>query len=173
MEIAINDITYPFQPWRPELGQVFRSPYSFDSETTLIDDERPWICTGLRPGCRIRRHQRLLYPSRARRRLLRRPPEPAGRDAQRAVRPVGDQCRSAIPGHLQLDRQPTSSGTRSCCTAATCSPPRGTRHRTRARARWSTAPTDILASRCRRTSSTRAASLCGTVVWAVAASRSR
>jgi DNA polymerase I-like protein with 3'-5' exonuclease and polymerase domains len=43
MKITINTITCDFRPWRPELGQVFRTPYSFDCETTLIDDERPWI----------------------------------------------------------------------------------------------------------------------------------
>ena len=47
MKVTINDTTFNFQPWRSELGRVFNTVYSFDSETTLIDKARPWIT----PAC--------------------------------------------------------------------------------------------------------------------------
>jgi len=43
VKITIKDSTFPFQPWRPAMGRVFATTYSFDSETTLIDNERPWL----------------------------------------------------------------------------------------------------------------------------------
>jgi len=33
----------PVRFWQPEDGRVFDKPYSFDTETALIDTERPWI----------------------------------------------------------------------------------------------------------------------------------
>jgi hypothetical protein len=35
--------TYPFVPWKPAAGRVFATAFSFDSETTLIDDQYPWL----------------------------------------------------------------------------------------------------------------------------------
>ena len=43
MKTTINDITFDFQPWRPEHGKVFDSAFAFDCETTRIDEQRPWI----------------------------------------------------------------------------------------------------------------------------------
>jgi DNA polymerase I-like protein with 3'-5' exonuclease and polymerase domains len=34
---------YAFRPWRQADGKVFESTFSFDCETTLIDEERPWL----------------------------------------------------------------------------------------------------------------------------------
>src|SRR5690242_8917922 len=36
MEITIGERFYEFEPWKPELGRVFRRPFAFDCETTLI-----------------------------------------------------------------------------------------------------------------------------------------
>ena len=43
MNVTILGTEIPFRPWRPEDGAVCDSPYAFDSETTLIDEERPWL----------------------------------------------------------------------------------------------------------------------------------
>lgn len=43
MRITFANFEVEFCPWRPEMGRVFESVYSFDSETTLIDMEHPWI----------------------------------------------------------------------------------------------------------------------------------
>ena len=43
MNITIGQHTAEFVPWRPEEGQVFHSLYAFDSETTRIDEQQPWI----------------------------------------------------------------------------------------------------------------------------------
>ena len=43
MDITFSSKTYPFVPWKPATGQVFASAFSFDSETTLIDDQHPWL----------------------------------------------------------------------------------------------------------------------------------
>jgi len=43
MNIKFGNTSYDFVPWRPELGRVFSGPFAFDSETSLIDNARPWI----------------------------------------------------------------------------------------------------------------------------------
>ncbi len=43
MDIEFGERTYPFRPWKPELGQVFTRTFSFDCETTKIDENRHWI----------------------------------------------------------------------------------------------------------------------------------
>ena len=43
MVIDFAGLQAQFRPWRPDLGKVFTSSYAFDCETTLIDDDRPWI----------------------------------------------------------------------------------------------------------------------------------
>jgi len=43
MNIAFNNQLFTFQPWRPQTGRVFGRAYAFDSETTPIDQDRPWI----------------------------------------------------------------------------------------------------------------------------------
>jgi DNA polymerase I-like protein with 3'-5' exonuclease and polymerase domains len=47
LQVVFNNREYPFQPWTPDMGQVFKFGYAFDSETTLIDIERPWIAPAL------------------------------------------------------------------------------------------------------------------------------
>ncbi len=41
IEFAGN--AFDFVPWKPAMGVVFRQLYAFDSETTLIDEARPWL----------------------------------------------------------------------------------------------------------------------------------
>lgn len=43
MHITLNDQKYVFQLWKPNMGQVFNKTFAFDCETTLIDEQRPWI----------------------------------------------------------------------------------------------------------------------------------
>lgn len=43
MKITFNDDCYTFAPWKPAMGRVFDNTYGLDTETTLIDMERPWI----------------------------------------------------------------------------------------------------------------------------------
>jgi hypothetical protein len=42
MDISLAQHSVPFAPWRPEHGRVFEV-FAFDTETTLIDDERPYL----------------------------------------------------------------------------------------------------------------------------------
>lgn len=41
--IDLNGKLIPFSIWRSSGGTVFTKSFSFDSETTLIDKERPWL----------------------------------------------------------------------------------------------------------------------------------
>jgi hypothetical protein len=43
VDIAFKTTKYPFVPWRPELGKVMTRKFAFDTETTLIDETRPWM----------------------------------------------------------------------------------------------------------------------------------
>lgn len=43
MNIDFNNQIYDFRPWQPELGRVYQSGFAFDTETTLIDDARPYL----------------------------------------------------------------------------------------------------------------------------------
>jgi hypothetical protein len=43
MIITLGDKSLPFVPWKPSLGQVFNKTFALDTETTLIDDNHPWI----------------------------------------------------------------------------------------------------------------------------------
>jgi len=43
VHISLADINAEFRPWKPELGRVFNFGFAFDSETTLIDEQHPWI----------------------------------------------------------------------------------------------------------------------------------
>jgi len=43
MDIEFGGRAYPFRPWKPELGQVFTRTFSFDCETTKIDETCHWI----------------------------------------------------------------------------------------------------------------------------------
>jgi hypothetical protein len=38
-----NQAAYPFRPWKPEFGRVFTRAFAFDTETTRIDEQRPWL----------------------------------------------------------------------------------------------------------------------------------
>jgi hypothetical protein len=43
MKITVANTVIPFRPWRPENGCVFQGRFAFDTETTRIDEERPWL----------------------------------------------------------------------------------------------------------------------------------
>lgn len=43
MHIRFNGRDREFVPWRPAAGPVFSGAFAFDCETTLIDDNRPWL----------------------------------------------------------------------------------------------------------------------------------
>ena len=43
MDIDFNNQNHDFRPWQPELGRVYQSGFAFDTETTLIDDARPYL----------------------------------------------------------------------------------------------------------------------------------
>src|SRR5947199_7003316 len=43
MLIAFKETSYEFRPWRPENGKVMTRAFAFDTETTLIDEARPWV----------------------------------------------------------------------------------------------------------------------------------
>jgi hypothetical protein len=43
MKITLRKQAYNFLPWKPPLGRVFRTAFAFDCETTLIDEDHPWI----------------------------------------------------------------------------------------------------------------------------------
>jgi hypothetical protein len=43
MRVAIAGTEIDFRPWTPRLGQVFDAAYAIDTETTPIDQERPWL----------------------------------------------------------------------------------------------------------------------------------
>jgi len=42
MQVNFNNITADFRPWNIGQGRVFQKGFAFDSETTLIQDKRPW-----------------------------------------------------------------------------------------------------------------------------------
>lgn len=43
MKVELCGRSEGFHPWRLDSGRVFDNEYAFDTETTLIDDERPWL----------------------------------------------------------------------------------------------------------------------------------
>src|SRR5215470_5146000 len=43
MNVNFKNRAYPFVPWKPTLGRVFTRAFAFDTETTRIDEERPWL----------------------------------------------------------------------------------------------------------------------------------
>jgi DNA polymerase I-like protein with 3'-5' exonuclease and polymerase domains len=43
MKVTFDGKTYEFRPWKPAKGRVFTRTFSFDCETTLIDEAHPWI----------------------------------------------------------------------------------------------------------------------------------
>lgn len=43
MQITFADRIATFRPWKPEMGRVYHTPFAFDCETTLIDDQHPEI----------------------------------------------------------------------------------------------------------------------------------
>ena len=43
MIINMSDRSVDFHPWRPADSQVFHEAFAVDTETTRIDDYRPWL----------------------------------------------------------------------------------------------------------------------------------
>jgi len=46
-EIILGPHGCPFRPWMPADGRVFDGLYAYDTETTLIDDDRPYLVPSL------------------------------------------------------------------------------------------------------------------------------
>ena len=47
LDIALGPYNSPFRPWTPTQGRVFDGLFAYDTETTLIDDERPYLVPSL------------------------------------------------------------------------------------------------------------------------------
>ncbi len=43
MRIHVANNSVPFHPWHPADGQVFGDVFAIDTETTRIDEERPYL----------------------------------------------------------------------------------------------------------------------------------
>ncbi len=43
MKTLFKNREYESFPWKPQMGRVFDSAFTFDTETTLIDNERSWL----------------------------------------------------------------------------------------------------------------------------------
>src|SRR4051794_17458017 len=43
MQIQLGSTSIDFRPWRSADGQVFEDTFAIDTETTRIDDNRPWL----------------------------------------------------------------------------------------------------------------------------------
>ena len=47
LEITLGPYRCPFRPWTPDQGRVFDGLFAYDTETTLIDDDRPYLVPSL------------------------------------------------------------------------------------------------------------------------------
>ena len=47
LEITLGPYHRPFRPWTPDQGRVFDGLFAYDTETTLIDDDRPYLVPSL------------------------------------------------------------------------------------------------------------------------------
>jgi DNA polymerase I-like protein with 3'-5' exonuclease and polymerase domains len=47
LEITLGPYHCPFRLWAPDQGRVFNGLFAYDTETTLIDDERPYLVPAL------------------------------------------------------------------------------------------------------------------------------
>src|SRR3954454_20984966 len=47
LDIALGPYRCPFRPWTPAQGPVFDGLFAYDTETTLIDDDRPYLTPAL------------------------------------------------------------------------------------------------------------------------------
>ncbi len=47
LDIALGSYHCPFRPWTPDQGRVFNGLFAYDTETTLIDDDRPYLTPAL------------------------------------------------------------------------------------------------------------------------------
>ncbi len=47
LDIALGSFRCPFRLWTPADGRVFDGLYAYDTETTLIDDDRPYLVPSL------------------------------------------------------------------------------------------------------------------------------
>src|SRR5438067_7664396 len=41
--VTFKHVNYEFRPWRPTDGRVMTRTFAFDSETTRMDEARPWV----------------------------------------------------------------------------------------------------------------------------------
>src|SRR5438067_1325235 len=47
LTITLGHHTCPFQCWTPAHGRVFETLFAYDTETTALDDERPYLTPAL------------------------------------------------------------------------------------------------------------------------------
>jgi hypothetical protein len=47
LEITLGPYRCPFRPWTPDQGRVFEGLFAYDTETTRIDDDRPYLVPAL------------------------------------------------------------------------------------------------------------------------------
>ena len=47
LEITLGPYHCPFRPWTPNQGRVFNGLFAYDTETTRIDDDRPYLTPAL------------------------------------------------------------------------------------------------------------------------------
>src|SRR5436309_12814661 len=43
VRVTFKQSSHEFRPWRPEDGRVMTRTFAFDTETTRIDEARPWV----------------------------------------------------------------------------------------------------------------------------------
>jgi hypothetical protein len=47
LEITLGPYRCSFRPWTPHQGGIFDGLFAYDTETTLIDDDRPYLTPSL------------------------------------------------------------------------------------------------------------------------------
>src|SRR4051812_39897706 len=47
VRVSFKGSNYEFRPWRPQDGRVMTRPFALDTETTRIDEDRPWLTPAL------------------------------------------------------------------------------------------------------------------------------
>ena len=62
LEITLGPYHCPFRPWTPDQGRVFEGLFAYDTETTLIDDDRPYLVPSLVLATACDGHQGVFVP---------------------------------------------------------------------------------------------------------------
>ena len=64
IDIAMGPYGCPFRAWTPGQGRVFDGLFAYDTETTLIDDDRPYLVPSLVLATACDGHRGRLRPPR-------------------------------------------------------------------------------------------------------------